>query len=61
MRSITLAGIILVTLVVVAVNLLAGPQTLDTSQMQTMYGGVCYNQIGCRHLKLFTYMDLFFQ
>ena len=44
MRSMTLAGIILVALVVVAVNLLADPQTLDTSQMQTMYGGVCYGK-----------------
>ena len=44
MRSMTLAGIILVALVVVAVNLLADPQTLDTSQMRTMYGGVCYSK-----------------
>lgn len=44
MRSMTLAGIILVGLAVVAVNLLADPQTLDVSQMQTMYGGVCYTK-----------------
>ena len=44
MRGITFAGIILVAFVVVAVNLLAEPQTLDASQMQTMYGGVCYSK-----------------
>lgn len=44
MRNMTLAGIILAILVVMAVNLLADPQTLDTSQMRTMYGGVCYSK-----------------
>lgn len=44
MRSMMLAGIILVALVVVTVNLLADPQELDTSQMQTIYGGVCYSK-----------------
>lgn len=44
MRSMTLVGIILVAIVVVTVNLLADPQTLDASQMQTMYGGVCYTK-----------------
>ena len=44
MRSMMLAGIILVALVVVAVNLLADPQTLDASQMQTMYGGICFSK-----------------
>ena len=44
MRSMTLAGIILVALVVVAVNLLADPQTLDMNQMRTMYGGTCYSK-----------------
>ena len=44
MRYVILAGITLVFIVVVAVNLLANPQTLDTNQMQTMYGGVCYDK-----------------
>ena len=44
MRSMTLVGIILVTFVVVVVNLLANPQKLDTSQMQTMYGGACLDK-----------------
>lgn len=44
MRSLTFAGIILVALVVVTVNLLTDPQTLNASQMQTMYGGICYSK-----------------
>ena len=44
MRSMTLAGIILVALVRMAVNLLADPQELDASHMQTMYGGTCYSR-----------------